>query len=210
MPSERRNSAAWACLFSSRCTVTNVSPAAPPLSKPAPAPAINPPVARLMVTEVPMFATPPRRPGRDPAPAPTAELVAVAPGGELGTEGLADADQFEAFGVPGQADVLGGGADPRRAEEPFAGLDGLPALFEGREVPALTAAADHPEGRPFAGSRARRRPTGKGSTTSFEPRGFLQNMQVRYTAVGNARGQGSSTGSMFARCILRRQRAGAL
>ena len=32
--------------------------------------------------------------------------------------------------------------------------------------------------RPFAGSKARRRPTGKASTTSLEPRGFLQNMQV--------------------------------
>ncbi len=36
--------------------------------------------------------------------------------------------------------------------------------------------------RPFAGSKARRRPTGKASTTSLEPRGSLQNMQVRYIA----------------------------
>ena len=47
--------------------------------------------------------------------------------------------------MPGQADILGGRADPCPAEESFAGLDGLPALFEGGEVPALTAAADHPE-----------------------------------------------------------------
>ena len=61
--------------------------------------------------------------------------------------------------------------------------------------------------RPFAGSKARRRPTGKASTTSFEPRGFLQNMQVRYTAVGNARIQRSLTGTMFAHRILPRQRS---
>ena len=36
--------------------------------------------------------------------------------------------------------------------------------------------------RPFAGSKASRRPTGNASTTSLEPRGFLQNMQVRYIA----------------------------
>ena len=47
--------------------------------------------------------------------------------------------------MPGQADILGGSANPRRAEKPFAGLDGLPALFEGGEVLALTAAANHPE-----------------------------------------------------------------
>ncbi len=49
VPSERRNSATLARLFSNRCTVANASPAPAPLSAAAPAPATNPPVTRLMV-----------------------------------------------------------------------------------------------------------------------------------------------------------------
>ena len=36
------------------------------------------------------------------------------------------------------------------------------------------------QSRPFEVSKAIRRPTGKLSSTSFEPRGFLQKMQVVY------------------------------
>jgi len=48
--------------------------------------------------------------------------------------------------------------------------------------------------RPFAASKARRRPTGKASTTSLEPRGVLQNIQVVYTAVASDWIQRSSSG----------------
>ena len=38
--------------------------------------------------------------------------------------------------------------------------------------------------RPVAASKAILRPTGKDSTTSFDPSGFLQKMQVLYTTPG--------------------------
>ena len=62
MPSERRNCATLACLFSNRGTVQNASPAATAPSAAAPAPPINPPAVKLMVTEVPRFATTPADP----------------------------------------------------------------------------------------------------------------------------------------------------
>ncbi|MCA1789573.1 MAG: hypothetical protein LC667_06890 [Thioalkalivibrio sp.] len=77
-------------------------------------------------------------------PAPPTELVAVTPGREFGTQRLADTHEFESFTEAGQADLIGRDAHPGLAEKPLAGLDRFPALFEGRQVPALTPAADHP------------------------------------------------------------------
>ena len=42
------------------------------------------------------------------------------------------------------------------------------------------------QSRPLAASKARRRPTGKASTTSLAPRGLVQNMQEVYMGFGHA------------------------
>src|SRR5690606_16041435 len=78
-------------------------------------------------------------------PAPPAELVAVAPGRELGPERRADAYQFHPLEQPREPDVLRRDAHARAAEQPLAVLDRLPALLERREVPALALAAHDPE-----------------------------------------------------------------
>src|SRR5689334_3453305 len=46
--------------------------------------------------------------------------------------------------------------------------------FHREQLPQMT------HSRPFSGSKARRRPTGKSSTTSFVPSDSLQNRQVLY------------------------------
>ena len=62
------------------------------------------------------------------------------------------------------------------------------------------------QSRPLAASKARRRPTGKLSSTSFEPRGFLQNMQVVYIAIGPA--QVKKLSAAFVKTVKRPGRYG--
>src|SRR5262249_37195940 len=76
---------------------------------------------------------------------PAEELGAVAPRGDLVAERRADAHEFEAPARLGQADVVGGIAEPRLAKQSFALLHGLPALLEWREVPATARRAHDPE-----------------------------------------------------------------
>jgi hypothetical protein len=76
------------------------------------------------------------------------EFPAVAPGGELRQDWLADAHQLEPALEAGQADLVGREADRRRAELPLALLDHLPPLLDGGQVPAPTGRADHPEPAP--------------------------------------------------------------
>src|SRR5262249_42207219 len=74
-----------------------------------------------------------------------AELVAVAPGRELGTLRLTDAHERRAVGHLREPDVVGRDAFPRVSIELLGLFDRLPAFVEGREVPALAAAAHHPQ-----------------------------------------------------------------
>ena len=106
---------------------------------PSPRPTVRPPAA-----VAPAAPQPGRRGERHPAPPPP-KLVPVAPRGELRPQRFPDAHQREALRVTGKADVVGGNAEVRVPEDPLAVLDGLPALFQRREVPAFALAADDPE-----------------------------------------------------------------
>src|SRR5690606_33943933 len=79
------------------------------------------------------------------APAPAAELVAVAPGRELRPLRRAHTHQLQPLAEPRESDVVRGDTHPRVAEGPLAGLDGLPARVERTQVPTLATATDHPE-----------------------------------------------------------------
>src|SRR5690606_1368614 len=79
------------------------------------------------------------------APPPPAELVPVAPGGELRALRCADPDQLEPLPVPGKADLVSGDAHAGLPEDPLGRLDRLPALLDRRQVPALTPTAHHPD-----------------------------------------------------------------
>src|SRR5205823_973122 len=79
------------------------------------------------------------------AAAAPAELVAVAPRRELGTQRLADPDQDRAVAELRHSDVFRGDPATRDAVDLFRLLDRLPALLERGEVPSLAVGADHPE-----------------------------------------------------------------
>jgi hypothetical protein len=64
---------------------------------------------------------------------------------ELGAERRPHAHQLQPLAQLREADVVGGDAHARGAEEPLALLDGLPPFLDRREVPPLARAADHPE-----------------------------------------------------------------
>src|SRR5919201_2932894 len=82
---------------------------------------------------------------RDVSETATAELVAVTPRGDLGTQRAADAHQLETLRQARQPDVVCRHAQARRCEPALAVLDCFPAFFERREVPALALLANDPQ-----------------------------------------------------------------
>ena len=84
-------------------------------------------------------------PEREGALAAPTELVSVSPRRELRAHRPPDAHQFQPLLVTGEPHIFGRDAQLRVTEEPLAHLDRFPALFDRREVPALTLAAHDPE-----------------------------------------------------------------
>jgi hypothetical protein len=99
-----------------------------------------------------------RCPPRRPKPS-RAKPLAVAPRRELGAQRLPDANEVEPLSQGGEADVVGGNAQRRSPECPFALLDRLPALLDRREVPVATLCAHRPQ--PPSG-RIERQPSADG------------------------------------------------
>src|SRR2546427_132251 len=85
----------------------------------------------------------PRPPCRRPSP--PSELIAVTPGRELWAERPPDAHQLETLVKTREPDMLRRIPLAHGAESALAVLHGLPALFQRREIPALTLAANDPE-----------------------------------------------------------------
>lgn len=77
--------------------------------------------------------------------APPDELPTVSPSGELRQQRPADPYEVEARSRPRQANVLRRYAAGCRPKESLTFLNGLPPLFDRGEVPASTAATDHPQ-----------------------------------------------------------------
>jgi hypothetical protein len=81
----------------------------------------------------------------DPFSATAPELISVTPGRELGPLRLANPHQLETLGDSGQSDLIGRNAKPGRKIRPLTLLDGLPTLFDGRQIPTFTLSAHHPQ-----------------------------------------------------------------
>ncbi len=87
---------------------------------------------------------PDRRVRDGPSPS-AAELVPVAPGGELAANGRADPDDLELVTDPGEADVVGRNPQPGVPEQALAVFDRLPPLLERGEIPAFAPTAYDPQ-----------------------------------------------------------------
>jgi hypothetical protein len=76
--------------------------------------------------------------------APGFEALAVSPRRELEPRRLAHLHEVVRL-PPDQRDLRGRGGDAARARRARQGLDLLPALFQGREIPAAAPGADYPQ-----------------------------------------------------------------
>jgi hypothetical protein len=63
---------------------------------------------------------------------------------------LADANQVEAIGKPGETDVVRGDAQSGCAKPALAFFDRLPAFLKRRQVPPFASAADRPKPAPLS------------------------------------------------------------
>lgn len=77
--------------------------------------------------------------------ASSAELISAAPRRELGTLRTADSDECQPVAQLRETDVLRGRTAARVGVKFLGFLDGFPALFERRKIPALTGPAHHSE-----------------------------------------------------------------